>query len=156
MGRKSATRVTTTANDTSQMSVYQVQSSPISCLGNVLGCQSTVPHADLTPRTRLSASTHAGSRYYAAYVNGRELQGRQDRASGLIWPSAFLTTHIIDRYLSKAQTTRNKLQLVGVTAMLIASKYEEIYAPEVRDFVHICAHRFPFLYTDCQGVPGVR
>jgi hypothetical protein len=32
---------------------------------------------------------------------------------------------------------RNKLQLVGVTAMLIACKYEEIYAPEVRDFVYI-------------------
>ncbi len=27
--------------------------------------------------------------------------------------------------------------MVGVTAMLIASKYEEIYAPEVRDFVYI-------------------
>jgi cyclin B len=49
----------------------------------------------------------------------------------------FLTVHIIDRYLSKEQTTRKKLQLVGVTAMLIASKYEEIYAPEVRDFVYI-------------------
>ena len=32
---------------------------------------------------------------------------------------------------------RNKLQLVGVTAMFIASKYEEIYAPECRDFVYI-------------------
>ena len=32
---------------------------------------------------------------------------------------------------------RQKLQLVGVTAMLIASKYEEIYAPEIRDFVYI-------------------
>jgi len=32
---------------------------------------------------------------------------------------------------------RTKLQLVGVTSMLIASKYEEIYAPEVRDFVYI-------------------
>ena len=27
--------------------------------------------------------------------------------------------------------TRNKLQLVGCAAMLLASKYEEIYAPEV-------------------------
>ena len=27
--------------------------------------------------------------------------------------------------------------MVGVTSMLIASKYEEIYAPEVRDFVYI-------------------
>jgi hypothetical protein len=49
----------------------------------------------------------------------------------------FLTVHIIDRYLAKEQTTRNKLQLVGCTAMLIAAKYEEIYAPEVRDFVYI-------------------
>ena len=30
-----------------------------------------------------------------------------------------------------------KLQLVGVTAMLIASKYEEIYPPIVTDFVYI-------------------
>ena len=33
--------------------------------------------------------------------------------------------------------TRGKLQLMGVTAMFIASKYEEIYAPELRDFVYI-------------------
>lgn len=32
---------------------------------------------------------------------------------------------------------RDKLQLVGVTAMLIASKYEEMYAPEIADFVYI-------------------
>ena len=29
------------------------------------------------------------------------------------------------------------MQLVGVTAMLLAAKYEEIWAPEVRDFVYI-------------------
>lgn len=32
---------------------------------------------------------------------------------------------------------KSELQLIGVTAMLIASKYEEMYAPEVRDFVFI-------------------
>ena len=32
---------------------------------------------------------------------------------------------------------RTNFQLLGVTAMLIASKYEEIYAPEIRDFVYI-------------------
>jgi hypothetical protein len=32
---------------------------------------------------------------------------------------------------------RKKLQLVGVTAMFIASKYEEIYAPEVKDFAYV-------------------
>lgn len=49
----------------------------------------------------------------------------------------YLTINIIDRYLSMAQVGRRKLQLVGVTAMLIASKYEDIYAPEVNDFVYI-------------------
>lgn len=33
--------------------------------------------------------------------------------------------------------SRSELQLVGVTAMLIASKYEEMYAPEIGDFVYI-------------------
>jgi len=49
----------------------------------------------------------------------------------------YLTGNLIDRYLEKEIITRNKLQLVGVTAMFIASKYEEIYAPECRDFVYI-------------------
>lgn len=49
----------------------------------------------------------------------------------------FLTVNLIDRFLEKRQVARTKLQLVGCTAMLIASKYEEIYAPEVRDFVYI-------------------
>ena len=49
----------------------------------------------------------------------------------------YLTVNLIDRFLEKETITRNKLQLVGVTAMFIASKYEEIYAPECRDFVYI-------------------
>merc|ERR1712226_771559 len=47
------------------------------------------------------------------------------------------TVNLIDRFLSLRAVSRTKLQLVGCTAMLIASKYEEIYAPEVRDFVYI-------------------
>ena len=48
-----------------------------------------------------------------------------------------MTVNLLDRYLEKEQIMRTKLQLVGVTAMFIASKYEEIYAPECRDFVYI-------------------
>jgi cyclin B len=33
--------------------------------------------------------------------------------------------------------TRAKLQLVGVAAMLISCKYEEIYPPEIKDFIYI-------------------
>jgi len=49
----------------------------------------------------------------------------------------FLTVNLIDRYLSRAHVMRKKLQLVGVVAMFIASKFEEINPPEVHDFVHI-------------------
>jgi len=49
----------------------------------------------------------------------------------------FLTVNIIDRYLSCVVITRDKLQLVGVTALLISSKFEEIYFPELKEFVDI-------------------
>ena len=56
----------------------------------------------------------------------------------LVPETLYLTVNIIDRYLATAEVTRPKLQLVGVTALLIASKYEEIYPPELRDLVYIC------------------
>ena len=49
----------------------------------------------------------------------------------------YMSVNLIDRYLSKNETNRVKLQLVGVAAMFIASKYEEIYPPELKDFVYI-------------------
>jgi len=55
----------------------------------------------------------------------------------LIPETLFLGVGIIDRYLSIKQISQDTLQLVGITSMLIASKYEEIYAPECNDFVYI-------------------
>ncbi len=55
----------------------------------------------------------------------------------LVPESLYLTVNLIDRYLEREQVNRQKLQLAGVTAMLIACKYEEIYPPIVRDFVYI-------------------
>ena len=49
----------------------------------------------------------------------------------------YISVNLIDRYLSKNETNRVKLQLVGVASMFIASKYEEIYPPELKDFVYI-------------------
>ena len=34
--------------------------------------------------------------------------------------------------------TKEKLQLVGVSAMLIACKYEEIWPPQIKDYIHMC------------------
>lgn len=43
----------------------------------------------------------------------------------------YLTINIIDRFLSLKTISRKELQLVGMASMLIASKYEEIWAPQV-------------------------
>lgn len=55
----------------------------------------------------------------------------------LVEETLFLTVNILDRYLEKNQVIRENLQLIGVSSMLIASKYEEIYPPEIKDFVYI-------------------
>lgn len=56
----------------------------------------------------------------------------------LVQETFFMAVAIIDRYLQVVKTTtRQNLQLVGVTALFIASKYEELYPPEIRDFVYI-------------------
>jgi cyclin B len=55
----------------------------------------------------------------------------------LIPETFFLTINIIDRFLASFAINRQKLQLVGVAAMLIAAKYEEIYPPEVKDFEYV-------------------
>lgn len=49
----------------------------------------------------------------------------------------YLTVNIVDRYLAAKIVARRELQLLGISAMLLASKYEEIWAPEVNDFVCI-------------------
>ncbi|KAJ4724512.1 Cyclin [Melia azedarach] len=49
----------------------------------------------------------------------------------------YLTINIVDRFLAKEIVPRRELQLVGISSMILACKYEEIWAPEVNDFVCI-------------------
>ncbi|XP_062983789.1 cyclin-A1 [Elgaria multicarinata webbii] len=49
----------------------------------------------------------------------------------------YLAVNYLDRFLSCMSVLRGKLQLVGTAAVLLAAKYEEIYPPEVEEFVYI-------------------
>ncbi|KAH8322860.1 hypothetical protein KR059_009180 [Drosophila kikkawai] len=49
----------------------------------------------------------------------------------------YLSVSYLDRFLSLMMVMRTKLQLVGTAALYIASKYEEIYPPEVGEFVFL-------------------
>jgi Cyclin, N-terminal domain len=67
----------------------------------------------------------------------------------LVPETLYLAINLIDRYLEQSTVARPQLQLVGVTCLLIASKYEEIYAPELRDLVYICDRAYTKLDVRC-------
>ncbi|XP_021732198.1 G2/mitotic-specific cyclin-2-like [Chenopodium quinoa] len=55
----------------------------------------------------------------------------------LMEETLYLTVNLIDRFLALKPVVRKKLQLVGVTAMLLAIKYEEVSVPVVEDLILI-------------------
>jgi G2/mitotic-specific cyclin 3/4 len=55
----------------------------------------------------------------------------------LLPETLFLAVNIIDRFLTLRNVPVDKLQLVGSTALLIASKYEEIICPTVDEVVYM-------------------
>jgi hypothetical protein len=60
----------------------------------------------------------------------------------LLPETLFLAVNIIDRFLSAKVVQLDRLQLVGVTAMFIASKYEEVLSPHVQNFRHVADDGF--------------
>ena len=55
----------------------------------------------------------------------------------LLNETLFLCINIIDRYLSQKDINRKYLQLLGITALFISCKYEEIYAPHAKDLIYM-------------------
>ncbi|URE19209.1 Cyclin, C-terminal domain [Musa troglodytarum] len=58
---------------------------------------------------------------------------------GLMPETLYLTFHIIDQYLSKAKVSGTELPLVGINALLIASKYEESRPQKLEHMVFFLA-----------------
>nr|XP_046230738.1 G2/mitotic-specific cyclin-B1 isoform X2 [Scatophagus argus] len=83
-----------------------------------------------------------------AYLQGKEVTGNM-RAILIDWlvqvnlkfrllqETMYMTVGIIDRFLQDHPVPKKQLQLVGVTAMFLASKYEEMYPPEISDFAYV-------------------
>lgn len=57
-------------------------------------------------------------------------------------PTLFLTVNIIDRYISNKEILRSKFQLLGITSLFIACKYEEISFPHISYFVECTAKTY--------------
>ena len=60
----------------------------------------------------------------------------------LLPETLYVTVSTIDRYLSKVQIKKTQLHLLGVAALLIATKYEEIYPPELKDLLSVSENKF--------------
>ncbi|CAL5203899.1 unnamed protein product [Lathyrus oleraceus] len=55
----------------------------------------------------------------------------------LLPDTLFLAVNYLDRYLSGKAMNRQRLQLLGVSCMMIAAKYEEICSPKVEEFCYV-------------------
>nr|SVE73388.1 EOG090X013U [Daphnia atkinsoni] len=56
----------------------------------------------------------------------------------MLQETLYLSISVMDSFLQVDSTiNRRELQLVGLTAMLIAAKFEETWAPEINDFVYM-------------------
>ncbi|KAI8325977.1 hypothetical protein GQ54DRAFT_268732, partial [Martensiomyces pterosporus] len=52
----------------------------------------------------------------------------------------FLAVNLVDRFLSKRQVSVSKLQLVGLSGLLVACKYEEMTTPHIQDFAYLAGN----------------
>ncbi|CAG8808360.1 1205_t:CDS:2 [Gigaspora margarita] len=55
----------------------------------------------------------------------------------LLPETLFLAINIIDRFLSVRVVSLVKLQLVGITGLFVAAKYEEVIAPSIKNFIYM-------------------
>ncbi|KAM4810067.1 G2/mitotic-specific cyclin-B1 [Rhinophrynus dorsalis] len=91
------------------------------------------------------------------YLEGKDINGNM-RAILVDWlvqvhmrfkllqETMFMTVSILDRFLQENPVPKKLLQLAGVSAMFIASKYEEIYCPTIGDFAFVT----DYTYTKAQ------
>ncbi|KAF8390866.1 hypothetical protein HHK36_023165 [Tetracentron sinense] len=60
----------------------------------------------------------------------------------LMQETLFLMVTLLDRFLSIITIKKNEMQLVGLTALLLASKYEDFWHPKVKDLISISADSY--------------
>lgn len=60
----------------------------------------------------------------------------------LLQETLFIAVNSVDRFLSQRPVSLAKLQLVGIAALLIASKFEEVVSPSISNFVYLSDNTF--------------
>lgn len=60
----------------------------------------------------------------------------------LLPETLYVTILLIDRFLSVKQIKKSQLHILGVTSLLISTKYEEIYPPNLDDLLSVSENKF--------------
>ncbi|KAL5568367.1 hypothetical protein UlMin_024942 [Ulmus minor] len=60
----------------------------------------------------------------------------------LMQETLYLTVTLLDRFLSEVTIKKNEMQLVGLTSLLLASKYEDFWHPRVKELISISAESY--------------
>lgn len=60
----------------------------------------------------------------------------------LMQETLFLMVQLLDRVLSVVPTKKDELQMVGLTTLLLASKYEDYWHPKINELVGLSANSF--------------
>lgn len=60
----------------------------------------------------------------------------------LLPETLFMSVSMVDRYAEKCKIPRSQYQLVGIAALFVASKYEEIYPPNIKEYVDVTDRSF--------------
>jgi len=60
----------------------------------------------------------------------------------------YLAVQVVDRFVMTKRVKSTKLQLVGVTSLLIAAKYEERFPPPVSNSTSPATNSFSFVMID--------
>lgn len=55
----------------------------------------------------------------------------------LVPETLFLAVNYLDRFLERESVQRSQLQLIGTVALELACKFEELYTPEISEFIHM-------------------
>ena len=61
---------------------------------------------------------------------------------GLLSETLYIAVNMIDRYCNVRHVPRSEYQLLGITALFTAAKYEEILVPKLEEFVDISANTY--------------
>lgn len=88
------------------------------------------------------------------YINDQKDLGWQQRGLLMDWlveihsklhllpETLYLAANIVDRFMTLRVVNLDKIQLVGVTALLLAAKYEEVFPPMLHHFAYLTGGNF--------------